>query len=214
MACIATPAGLIQHVEIPVSHGSLEGILQTGEPGATVAAIVCHPHPLHGGTMHNRVVFYAAKAFGERGWPVLRFNFRGVSGSTGTYGDGVGEQEDVRAALDFLGADRVVLAGFSFGSRVGLTVGAADDRAIALCGMGLPVSSGGLEAIQQSTKPKLFVQGRYDQYGPPELMEPWFEAAAEPKRLVWVDGADHFFADRTEPLKAAIISYFGELLAT
>ena len=204
---------LLQQVEIPVSHGSLEGILQTGDEQAPLSAIVCHPHPQHGGTMHNKVVFYAAKAFGELGWPVLRFNFRGVSGSSGSYGEGLGEQEDVRAALDFLGADKVVLAGFSFGSRVGLTVGAEDDRAVALCGIGLPVASGGLEAIQRSPKPKLFVQGRLDQFGPPELMQPWFEAAAEPKRLDWIDHADHFFTERVEPLKAAIISYFGELSA-
>ena len=206
-------AGLIQQVRIPVSHGSLEGILQSGAAGAPLAAVVCHPHPLYGGTMHNKVVFHAAKAFGELGWPVLRFNFRGAGESTGEYGGGLAEQEDVRAALDFLDRDRVVMAGFSFGSRVGLTVGAADDRVAALCGMGLPVSDGDLDAIRVSAKPKLFVQGSLDEHGPPAAMEPWFRAAAEPKRLVWVDGADHFFSRDPEPLKAAIISYFGALRA-
>src|SRR5579884_3350027 len=110
-------------------------MLQTGDPHAKLAAIVCHPHPLYGGTMHNRVVFHAAKAFGELGWPVLRFNFRGVGASTGSFGNGIGEQEDARAAVDFLERDRVVMAGFSFGSRVGLTAGAIDDRVVALCGM-------------------------------------------------------------------------------
>ncbi len=188
-------------------------MLQTGDPHAKLAAIVCHPHPLYGGTMHNRVVFHAAKAFGELGWPVLRFNFRGVGASTGSFGDGIGEQEDARAAVDFLERDRVVMAGFSFGSRVGLTAGAIDDRVVALCGMGVPVSRGDLEAVQRSTKPKLFVQGRLDEYGPPGAVEPWFAGVAEPKKLVWIEGADHFFTERTEPLKAAIISYFGETLA-
>lgn len=159
--------------------------------------------------MHNKVVFHIAKALGELGWPVLRFNFRGVGASTGAYADGLGEMEDVRAALDFLDSDRVVMAGFSFGSRVGLTVGAADARVVALCGLGLPVNSGPLDQIQHSPKPKLFVQGEHDQFGPPEAMNPWFEQAAEPKQLVWIEGADHFFTDRAEPLKAAIISYFG-----
>jgi len=191
----------------------LEGILQTGEPDAPLAAIVCHPHPQYGGTMHNKVVFHAAKAFGELGWPVLRFNFRGVGASTGSYGEGIGELEDARAALDFLGRDRVVMAGFSFGSRVALTVGASDERATALCGIGVPVSTGGLDDVQASTKPKLFVQGRLDEHGPPEAMEPWFQTVAEPKRLDWIEGADHFFAGFEEPLKAAIISYFGVSLA-
>ena len=200
---------LIQQVAIPVSHGSLEGILQTGEDGAKLAAIVCHPHPLYGGTMHNKVVFHAAKAFGELGWPVLRFNFRGVGASTGTYGEGITEREDALAALDFLGRERVVLAGFSFGSRVALTVGAGDDRAVALCGIGVPAASGGLEAVEDCAKPKLFVQGRRDEHGPPEVMQPWYDRLPEPKRLDWIEGADHFLTGFEEPLKAAIISYFG-----
>ncbi|HEX6513353.1 MAG TPA: alpha/beta family hydrolase [Chloroflexota bacterium] len=203
---------LIQQVRIPVSHGELEGMLQTGEPEAELAAIVCHPHPLHGGTMHNKVVFHAAKAFGELGWPVLRFNFRGVGASTGTYGEGIGEQEDARAALDFLGRENVVMAGFSFGSVVALSVGAQDARAPALCGIGVPADRP-LEPVARSTKPKLFVHGRLDELCPPEAMAHWFETVAEPKRLEWIEGADHFLTNRAEPLKAAIISYFGELRA-
>jgi len=168
--------------------------------------------------MHNKVVFHAAKAFGELGWPVLRFNFRGVGDSTGQYGEEIGEREDVRAALDYLASDRVVLAGFSFGSVVGLTVGAADERALALCGIGFPVSTPNrdpesLEPIAASPKPKLFVQGSLDPYGGPQAMQPWFETVADPKRLDWIDGADHFFTGYGEPLKAAIISYFGAIRA-
>jgi len=204
---------LLQRVEIPISHGRLEGLLQTGEPDAKLAAIVCHPHPQFGGTMHTKTVFHAAKAFGSLGWPVLRFNFRGVGASSGAYDDGIGEQDDVRAALDFMGRDGIVLAGFSFGSVVGLTVGAADPRVPALCAVGLPVSTTplSLEAIRQSTKPKLFVQGELDEYGPPAGMRRWFAGVAEPKTLEIVEGADHFFNQHAEPLKAAIINYFGAL---
>ena len=207
--------GLLQHVRIPVSHGSLEGVLQSGEPDARLTAIVCHPHPLYGGTMHNKVVFHAAKALNGLGWPVLRFNFRGVGESTGAYGEGVGELEDVAAALDFLGSDRVVMAGFSFGSFVGLSVGVADGRVVALCGIGLPVASPDrdLGSIQRCTKPKLFVQGSLDEHGPLDAMQSWFAAVAEPKRLEIVAGADHFFNGYHEPLKAAITSYFGALRA-
>jgi alpha/beta superfamily hydrolase len=206
-------AGLIQQVQIPVWHGHLEGILQTGEPNAELAAIVCHPHPQYGGTMHNKVVFHAAKAFGELGWPVLRFNFRGVGDSTGSYGEGRGEQEDVRAALDFLGTAHVVMAGFSFGSRVGLAVGAEDNRVLALCGIGVPVSDGRLEPVQYSLKPKLFIQGTLDELCPAEAMRRWFAGVSEPKRLELIEGADHFFTGFQEPLKAALITYFGELNA-
>ncbi|MBV9121292.1 MAG: alpha/beta fold hydrolase [Chloroflexi bacterium] len=163
--------------------------------------------------MHNKVVFHAAKAFNALGWPVLRFNFRGVGASTGEHGEGVAELEDAQAALDFLGAGRVVMAGFSFGSMVGLTVGARDGRVLALCGIGVPVGVPGrdLSAIRQSSKPKLFVQGSHDEYGGPQMMEPWFASVAEPKKLVWVEGADHFFTSQTDELKDAITSYFQEL---
>jgi uncharacterized protein len=204
-------AGLLQQVQIPASHGHLEGILQTGDPAAELAAIVCHPHPLYGGTMHNKVVFHAAKAFNALGWPVLRFNFRGVGESTGSYGEEIGEQEDVKAALDFLDREDVVMAGFSFGSVVGLTAGAGDERVSALCGMGVPVGSRDRDwtAIQSSSKPKLFVQGTLDEHGPRAAMEAWFAAVAGPKQLDWIDGADHFFTGFQEPLRAAITSYFG-----
>jgi alpha/beta superfamily hydrolase len=204
---------LIQQVAIPVSHGSLEGILQTGAEDATMAVVVCHPHPLYGGTMHNKVVFHAAKAFGELGWPVLRFNFRGVGASTGSYADGIGELDDALAALDFLGAEHVLLAGFSFGSRVALTVGPGDERVVAVCGIGVPIASASLDEVKVSAKPKLFVQGSLDEHGPRAAMEPWYASVSEPKHLDWIEGADHFFNGHEELLKAAIISYFGETLA-
>ena len=212
-AFIATPAGLLRQVQIPVSHGSLEGVLQTGEADVRVAAVVCHPDPLRGGTMHNKVVFHAGKAFGSLGWPVLRFNFRGVGASTGAYGGGRGEREDLLAAMDFLGWKRLVVAGFSFGSAVAFAVGASDARAVALCAIGLPVvgREAELEAARRSTKPKLVVQGSEDELAAAADAARWIEGAMEPKQLEVVPGADHFFTGYTEPLKAAIISFFGAL---
>lgn len=163
--------------------------------------------------MHNKVVFHAGKAFGSLGWPVLRFNFRGVGASTGVYGGGIGEREDLLAAMDFLGSNRLVLAGFSFGSAIALAVGGIDSRAAGLCAIGLPVvgREADLEAARQSAKPKLVVQGSEDELAPAARVADWFEGAVEPKRLEIVPGADHFFTGYAEPLKAAIISYFGAL---
>ena len=125
----------------PGVEGTLEGMLAWDPQGKPrFAAVVCHPHPLHGGTMHNKVVFQAAKAALQEGLPTLRFNFRGVGKSTGSFGDGIGEREDVTAALDYLGtrfpAIPVCLLGFSFGASVGLRVGANDPRVVALVGLG------------------------------------------------------------------------------
>jgi len=136
----ASPLSPSGRLNIPVDHGQLEAIIK--EPAAPVAAaVVCHPHPLGGGTMNNNVVYRAAKALGEAGLAVLRFNFRGVGASTGRYDGGAGEEEDALAALDLL-AQRypglpLWMAGFSFGARVGLTVGARDPRVEKLLGIGL-----------------------------------------------------------------------------
>ena len=129
---------------LPGSAGRLEALLwTTSESGLEMAALVCHPHPLFGGTMHNKVVFQVAKALHGRGMPVLRFNFRGAGLSAGEHDHGRGEQDDVRTALDYLAEQypgwRILLAGFSFGSWVGLQAGCRDDRVTDLVGLGLPV---------------------------------------------------------------------------
>ena len=140
------PISLILHVNIPTPTGHLEGILKPEEEGAIprYAALVCHPHPLGGGTMHNKVVFKVAQTLQSLNIPALRFNFLGVGHSTGTYDEGRGEMDDVRYALEFLSRRYpglpVVLAGFSFGSYVGLRVGAIDDRVQAMIGLGIPES--------------------------------------------------------------------------
>src|SRR5271170_3382880 len=143
--------------------GRLESLLWTSaSENPTLAAVVCHPHPLFAGTMHNKVVYQTAKALHLRGIPVLRFNFRGAGLSEGLHDAGKGEQDDVRAALDYMatkysGGD-LLLAGFSFGSWVGLRVGCEDARVTDLIGLGIPVNSVDLSYLRECTKPKLFIQ--------------------------------------------------------
>ena len=179
--------------------GRLEAMLWTvANTDPPLVAVVCHPHPLFGGTMHNKVVFQAAKAFHGRGIPVLRFNFRGAGLSEGAHDKGRGEQDDVRAALDYLARefpDRpMLLAGFSFGAWVGLRVGCEDARVIQLIGLGLPANNLDLSYLRSCAKPKLIIQGGNDEFGSRANVEALFATMPEPKRLVIVEGADHFFA--------------------
>jgi uncharacterized protein len=208
----------LQAVEIAAPHGMLEGLLRLPDadaPAPRMIALVCHPHPLGGGTMHNKVVFRVAQALGELGMPTLRFNFRGVGRSTGIHDAGRGERDDVRAALDYLVRrfsgfpdTPVCLAGFSFGSAVGLPVGCADSRVRQLIGVGVPVSLMGVTALDGCTKHKLIVQGELDEYGPLAEVKEWFARIPEPKRLMVVPGADHFFTAYQTELHDAVLDYF------
>ena len=156
--------------------GRLEAMLwTTAATEPVMAALVCHPHPLYGGTMHNKVVFQVARTLQSIGLPVLRFNFRSAGLSGGAHDEGRGEMEDVRAALDWLSAEfpalSLLLAGFSFGAWVGLQVGCRDSRVSELIGLGLPVNSTDLSYLRVCARPKLFVQGTHDQYGARDKVE-------------------------------------------
>ena len=175
---------------------------------ARAAALVCHPHPLYGGTMHNKVVYRATKAALQAGLPTLRFNFRGVGKSQGKFSHGIGERDDAHAALDFL-AGRfhglpVAMIGFSFGAVVGLIAGTADPRVSVLVGLGVPAGSADLSFLRGVSKPKLIVQGTEDFFGPRQEVEAFFAALAEPKLLHWVEGADHFFTGKLDKVQAAV----------
>jgi hypothetical protein len=195
--------------------GRLEALLNTGHPEALYAALIAHPHPLGGGTLHNKVVYHAAKAFSSFGLPVLRFNFRGTGLSEGAHDEGRGEVDDVRAALDWL--DRrfrlpVLFAGFSFGSNVGLRACCGDPRVRGLAGLGLPVRAEGRDypgppanSVRRGgyrydflpacgPVPKLFLSGDHDEFSPRATLEAALVSAPHPKRIVWIEGADHFFA--------------------
>ena len=191
----------IQSIDLRGPAGKLETLLNTGHPNAPFAALVCHPHPVHGGTIHNKVVYHAMKVFAGFGLPVLRFNFRGTGLSEGQHNDGFGEQDDVRAALDWLDAQchlPILFAGFSFGSYVGMRTCCGDPRVAALVALGLPVQAAGRNYtygfLPQCPQPKLFISGDHDQFSPQGVVESVIATASGTKHLVWIDGADHFFA--------------------
>ena len=184
------------------SAGRLEALLNTGRSDALYAALVAHPHPLGGGTMHNKVVYHAAKAFSSFGLPVLRFNFRGVGLSEGVHDGGRGEMDDVRAALEWLDREfrlPILFAGFSFGCNVGFRTCCGDARVKGLVGLGLPVEAEGRTYAYNflpacGATPKLFISGTEDPYGPVAQVEEAVALALPPREMVWVEGADHFFA--------------------
>ena len=191
--------------------GRLEALLNTGLPGAQNAVLLCHPHPLGGGTMHNKVVYHAMKAFHSFGLPVLRFNFRGTGLSEGRHDHGRGEQDDVRAALDWLDQNLhlpILFAGFSFGSYVGLRVACSDSRVKGAVALGLPVHAEGrdysYEFLANCDMPKLFISGTRDQFGPKEKVDSTIAAAHPPSEMVWIEAADHFFAGKLDEVQAAI----------
>ncbi len=205
----------LKHVDIPAAHGRLEGLLrlpEDDERAPRLAAVVCHPHPLYGGTMHNKTVFRLATALNEVGIPTLRFDFRGVGLSSGSYDEGRGEQDDVRAALDELERRfpdaALCVAGFSFGAWVGLKVACADARVRQLVGVGVPVATLPADDLVNCAKPKLIVQGARDQYGPEASLRAWFAVIPEPKHLEIIPGADHFLSDHLTELQQAVVRYF------
>jgi alpha/beta superfamily hydrolase len=169
--------------------------------------VVCHPHPLYGGTLNNKVVHRVASTLHALGAAVLRFNFRGVGRSSGSYGGGVDEEDDARAALDFLDqrAPGVPLwmAGFSFGARVGLTVGAGDARVQKLFGVGLALKMFDYRIFGGSPKPKAIIQAANDEYAGRAEIEAAFAEMAEPKRLFIVENATHLFPGQLDPLERA-----------
>ena len=180
--------------------GRLEALLNTGLEDAPFAALVAHPHPPSGGTMHNKVVYNAAKALSAFGLPVLRFNFRGTMLSEGIHDEGRGEVEDVRAAVDWLAKEfgkPILFAGFSFGSVVGLRATCCDPRVAGLIGLGLPVRAAGrdytYEFLSTCTQPKLFISGDQDQFCPPDVLAQILETAPPPWESYTIERADHFF---------------------
>jgi uncharacterized protein len=192
--------------------GRLEAILMQPPGEVRAAALVCHAHPLHGGMMHFKVLFRAAKALQEQGLAVLRFNFRGVGRSEGVHDNGIGEQDDVRAALDEL-ARRfpglpLVAGGFSFGSVMSLLAGMPDPRVAALLSMGLPiVHVADPSFLDACRKPRLFVQGENDEFGDRTRITSLVTPLPEPKSLVIVPGADHYFTGRLDELQAAVATW-------
>jgi alpha/beta superfamily hydrolase len=194
--------------------GRIEAILREPAPPVRRAAIVCHPHPLFGGTMHNKVVFRIARAFQSAGFAVLRFNFRGTGRREGTHDEGRGEQDDLRAAIHFIEEKyanaELWLAGFSFGSMVMLRAACKDARISALVAAGAPVAKYDFSQLVGCNRPKLFVQGALDEFGPPEALTRFVDLLAEPKQLTIIAGADHFFADHLDELGETVAQFIAQ----
>ena len=196
---------------IPASHGQLEAILKepAGEPHGV--AVVCHPHPLGGGTMHNKVVFRIAAGLVDAGLITLRFNFRGVGASTGVHNEIEGGKEDVRDALDYM-AERfpgqpITLAGFSFGSRVGTEVGMSDERVFRLISVGTPVDTyDDYSFLTTVRKPMLFIHGDHDEFGAVENIRKLFEEVSKntDAELVIVKDSGHFFDEHLNEVRETV----------
>jgi uncharacterized protein len=212
-----TGSALLQTIDLRGPAGRLEALLNAGRKDAAYSVLVCHPHPLGGGTLHNKVVFQAMKAFQAFGLPVLRFNFRGTGLSEGLHDDGRGEMDDVRAAIDWLDTrfgKPLLFAGFSFGAAVGLEACCADPRVRGLVGLGLPVQAEGrdyrYDFLARCRQPKLFISGTRDEFGPRAAVEEAIAKAPPPVKTVWVEDGDHFFAGKLEQVKGAIHGWVGE----
>jgi alpha/beta superfamily hydrolase len=190
--------------------GRLEAILwkPASQARPLLAALVCHPHPLFGGTMHNKVVYQTAKSLDAFGLPVLRFNFRSAGMSAGTHDRGRGELGDVGAALDFLAGEfagvALLVAGFSFGCWVGSRAGCADQRVKELIGLGTPVNDSDFSFLRNCEKPKLFVHGAHDEYGEVGKVTALVQSLPGENSLVVVATANHFFVGKLDQVDAAI----------
>jgi uncharacterized protein len=228
---ISAPAVLrsptLRNITLAGPAGRLEAVLNEGAPDAPFAALVCHPHPKGGGTLHNKVVYHAMKVLNEPSFgfalPVLRFNFRGTGLSQGTH-DGKLEAGDVQAAMDWLVNEYnrpLIVAGFSFGAAMALSACCSHNEnrpsIRALAALGLPTEAEGREYeyrfLANCTIPKLFLSGDHDQYAPSTQLAHVVASAAEPKRLLLIGGADHFFTGQLQPMQQALCGWLQEQLA-
>ena len=199
--------------------GHLEALLEEPERAAKAAVVFAHPLPTHGGTMHTKAVYQGAKGLLRAGCAVLRFNFRGVGRSEGTFDGGAGEKGDFTAALDYMARKYpgvpLWAAGFSFGSWIALETGAVDERVKVLIGIAPPVTKDGYDFSNtlKSAKPKFFVQGEADDICPIQDLWKFYGALPEPKELVVIDGADHLFDGHTSEVGEALEDLLGDFEA-
>jgi alpha/beta superfamily hydrolase len=199
----------IESLFIDGPAGKLEALLEEPEDrDPDNAVLVCHPHPQHGGTMHNKVVYRIARAMRRAGAVVVRFNYRGVNLSEGQYDHGVGEVEDARAALALLRSRYpdlpFSLAGFSFGSRIILKLGCETPGVAKLIAVGFPANLSDSQKLGHCSVPKIFIVSRNDQFCAVQSMEAYFATLPEPKELIWIEAADHFFAGALDQFEAAV----------
>jgi uncharacterized protein len=215
---ITGPAGRLEvRLDEPASSSGVtgEGLVHTGAAaGIRAAVVLAHPHPQHGGTMHTKGVYQAAKALARIGCAVLRFNFRGAGTSEGTFTNGPGEIDDCRAALRFMrerhpGA-RLWTGGMSYGAWAGMTAGAGERDVDALIGIAAPIARYDWEAVRESAAGKFFVHGERDEICPLQDLREFYARASDPKELVVIDGADHLFDGKVSEVADAIEDLLGD----
>ncbi|HEX8925245.1 MAG TPA: alpha/beta fold hydrolase [Terriglobales bacterium] len=201
----------IRSLHLEGKAGKLEALLNMGAESAEYAAVVAHPHPLFGGTMHNKVVFHAMKALNAFGFPVLRFNFRGVGTSTGEHDYGRGEIDDVRTAVEWMKNEYdlpLIFAGFSFGAATGVRAVCGDRSVAGIAALGLPLNADDrvyeYELLAECSQPKLFLSGDHDEFADATALRQTLESAADPKRIAFVPNADHFFTGHLDEMRAAL----------
>jgi alpha/beta superfamily hydrolase len=200
--------------EIPGVAGALEVLIDRPQGAPRAAVVFAHPLPTQGGTMHTKVVFQASKALSRIGCVVLRFNFRGVGRSAGSWDDGPGEMDDYRAALNFMVGEYPDLevwgAGFSFGSYIAATVGAQDDRICSLIMVGPPVNKYDFAAVRQSNKPKFIIHGESDELIPLQMVREFYAQLPDPKELIEIDRANHLFDGQATEVGDALEELLGD----
>jgi alpha/beta superfamily hydrolase len=198
------------NVDFPGPAGLLEGLINAQADGTPRAiAVLAHPLPTRGGTMHTKAVFHAAKALARIGVPVLRFNFRGVGRSAGAFSDGAGERDDFRTALAFMKArypdiKRIWSGGMSFGSWVALTAAVEDADVTALIGIACPVNKYDYSAVSAAARPTFLIHGERDELIPLKEIRKFYGTLSEPKELVVIDGADHLFDGKVSEVGDAV----------
>jgi alpha/beta superfamily hydrolase len=214
--CTLTGVPALRSFFLEGPAGRLEALLNEGHPDAPYATLLCHPHPLGGGTMHNKVVYHAAKVFSALGWPVLRFNFRGTGLSEGVH-HGRDEVDDVLTGLDWLAAQYakpIVAAGFSFGAATGLEAASSYPDIAGFAALGLPTLAEGREYsypfFSACHFPKLFLSGDHDQYSPVDHLRAVVDAAPAPAHFDLIPGADHFFTGHLSAMQHALRNWLRE----
>ena len=205
-------------VTFPCGNLLLEGILHTfDEPEPRPAVVVCHPHPQFGGTMHNTIVVSVCEQLADRGITALRFNFRGVENSQGTYGEGVDEVEDVRAAVTYLTSlpnsenGRIGVAGYSFGSHVGLREAVQDGRVCAVAGISPAIAVNDFSFLKQYTRPKFLIAGERDEFVPTGQFLKLIEELPEPKQFELTPFADHYWGGFQRRVGIKVSEFFADV---
>jgi len=209
-----------EKVFFPSGGIQLEGLLSSHEALSVKGGVIlCHPHPQFGGDMDNTVVSIAAEAAWQEGFSTLRFNFRGVGESAGTYGEGIGEQEDVKAAIDFFSTQHndprrlLIVLGYSFGAWAGLPVAMEDERVSGLIAIAPPLQMMDFEFLKGSRKQKLVIAGTRDLFSPAPDLKKWFDTLSEPKTLSIIEGADHFFSFHQKHLVPSLKEFLKNLVS-